>query len=272
MQERWPPGRRCAVGLSFDFDAETIWFRTLRQPFLGPMSRGEYGAREGVPRILQMLQRYDLKATFFVPGWTADKYPHLVEQMHAAGHEIGHHGYEHEYVVNKGREVELEVLSKGIESLQRITGAVPKGYRAPAGNAGPHTLELLLDHGFTYDSSLVGGDEPYWIDTPETGRPLLEVPFSWEMTDTSHFLFNYHPYYTGMSSQNKVYEIWQAECDGAFDDEGFVSIVMHPQVIGRRSRMAMLERLIRHLLERREVWFATHLEVAEAWLARDATP
>ena len=88
------------------------------------------------------------------------------------------------------------------------------------------------------------------------------------MTDTPHFLFNYHPYYTGMSSQNKVYEIWQAECDGAFDDGGFVSIVMHPQVIGRRSRMAMLERLIRHLRERDGVWFATHLEVAEAWLAQ----
>ena len=116
-------------------------------------------------------------------------------------------------MVNKGREVELEVLSKGIESLRRITGAVPKGYRAPAGNAGPHTLELLLDHGFTYDSSLVGGDEPYWIKHARNRpRPLLEVPFSWEMTDTSHFLFNYHPYYTGMSSQNKVYEIWQAEC------------------------------------------------------------
>ena len=137
MQGRWPSGKRYAVGLSFDFDAETIWFRTLRQPFLGQMSRGEYGAREGVPRILELLRRYDLKATFYVPGWTADKYPHLVEQMHAAGHEIGHHGYEHEYVVNKGREVELEVLSKGIESLQRITGAVPKGYRAPGGNAGP---------------------------------------------------------------------------------------------------------------------------------------
>ena len=87
MHGRWPPGKRCAVGLSFDFDAETIWFRTLRQPFAGQMSRGEYGAREGVPRILDLLQRYDLKASFFVPGWTADKYPQLVERMHAAGHE-----------------------------------------------------------------------------------------------------------------------------------------------------------------------------------------
>ena len=169
MHGRWPPGKRCAVGLSFDFDAETIWFRTLRQPFAGQMSRGEYGAREGVPRILDLLQRYDLKASFFVPGWTADKYPQLVERMHAAGHEIGHHGYEHEYVVDKGAEIELEVLSKGIESLRRLTGAVPKGYRAPAGNLGPHTLESLPDHGFTYDSSLVGGDEPYWIQHARDG-------------------------------------------------------------------------------------------------------
>jgi peptidoglycan/xylan/chitin deacetylase (PgdA/CDA1 family) len=112
----------------------------------------------------------------------------------------------------------------------------------------------------------VGDDNPYWITTPQTGRRLLEVPYSWEMTDTPHFLFSYHPYYTGMSSQNKVYEIWEAEFDGAYADSGFLCIVMHPQVIGRRSRMAMLERLIQHMLRHDGVWFATHLEVAQAWM------
>lgn len=262
----WPGGKRCAVGLSFDFDAETIWFRTLKQPYPGQMSRGEYGARAGVPRILQLLRKYGLKATFFVPGWSADKYPHLVEQMCADGHEIGHHGYEHEYVVNKGHDVELEVLLRGSDSLKRITGSVPKGYRSPAGNTGPYTLDLLLDHGFVYDSSLVGDDNPYWMTTPQTGRRFLEVPYSWEMTDTPHFLFSYQPYYTGMSSQNKVYEIWEAEFDGAYADQGFLCIVMHPQVIGKRSRMAMLERLIQYILRHDGVWFATHLEVAQAWM------
>ena len=267
----WPEDNRCAVSLSFDFDAETLWFRTMRQPYPGQMSRGEYGARAGVPRILELLRKYNLKATFFVPGWTADTYPHLVEQMYAAGHEIGHHGYEHEYVVNKGREVEEEVLHKGIDSLQRITGEVPKGYRSPAGNTGAHTLDLLLDHGFAYDSSLVGDDKPYWVATPQSGRRLLEVPYSWEMTDTAHFLFSYVPYYTGMSSQNKVYEIWQAEFDGAYADGGFLCIVMHPQVIGRRSRMAMLEQLIQHMLRHEGVWFATHLEVAQAWISQSSS-
>ena len=178
----WPDGKRCAVGLSFDFDAETIWFRTMKQPYPGQMSRGEYGARAGVPRILTLLHTYDLKATFFVPGWTVDTYPHLVEQMYAAGHELGHHGYEHEYVVNKGRDVELAVLHKGIESLRRITGEVPQGYRSPAGNTGPHTFDLLLDHGFVYASSLVGDDAPYWLPTALDGRRTLEVPYSWEMT------------------------------------------------------------------------------------------
>src|SRR5512141_3227415 len=124
----WPGSARCAVALSFDFDAETMWVRTMKQPFPGPMSRGEYGARAGVPRILRLLDKYRIPATFFVPGWTADKYPNLIEQMHARGHEIAHHGYEHEYVVNKGRDVELEVLLKGTESLRRITGESPKGY------------------------------------------------------------------------------------------------------------------------------------------------
>jgi peptidoglycan/xylan/chitin deacetylase (PgdA/CDA1 family) len=268
----WPDGKRCAVGLSFDFDAETLWFRTMKQPYPGQMSRGEYGARAGVPRILALLKKYQLKATFFVPGWTADKYPQLIEQMCTDGHELGHHGYEHEYVVNKGREVELEVLHKGIDSLQRLTGEVPKGYRSPAGNTGPHTFDLLLDHGFVYDSSLVGDDQPYWLTAPHSGRPLLEVPYSWEMTDTPHFLFSYVPYYTGMSSQNKVYEIWEAEFTGAYADGGFLCIVMHPQVIGRRSRMAMLERLIQYMLRHDGVWFATHLAIAEAWRAAHPAP
>lgn len=261
----WPNDQRCAVGLSFDFDAETLWFRTMRQPFPGQMSRGEYGARVGVPRILALLEKYDLKATFFVPGWSADKYPHLVEQMVAGGHEIGHHGYEHEFVGNKGREAELDVLLKGTESLQRITGHAPVGYRSPAGNTGPHTLDLLLDHGFRYDSSLVGDDNPYWLTTPQSGRQLLEVPYSWEMDDAAHFFFSFSPYYAGMSSQHKVYEIWEAEFDGAYADRGFLGIVMHPQIIGRRSRMAMLERLIQHIRRHAGVWFATHAEVAEAW-------
>ena len=263
----WPEGKRCAVSLSFDFDAETMWFRTMKQPWPGQMSRGEYGARAGVPRILELLKRYDIKATFFVPGWTADKYTDLVARMYDEGHEIAHHGYEHEYVVNKGREVEKEVLEKGIESLSRITGESPRGYRSPAGNTGPYTLDLLLDYGFVYDSSLVGHDEPYWLNAPESGRGLLEVPYSWEMTDTPHFLFSYVPYYTGMSSHNKVYEIWEAEFDGAYADEGYLPVVMHPQIIGKRSRMAMLERLILHILEHEGVWFATCLDVARAWQA-----
>lgn len=263
----WPGGKRCAVALSFDFDAETLWFRTMKQPFPGQMSRGEYGARAGMPRILALLKQYEINATFFVPGWTADTYPQLIETVYADGHEIGHHGYEHEYVVNKGRDVELAVLQQGIESLKRLTGDVPKGYRSPAGNTGPHTFDLLLDHGFVYDSSLVGDDQPYWVTAGQSGRPLLEVPYSWEMTDTPHFLFSYVPYYAGMSSQEKVYEIWHAEFAGAYQEQGFLCIVMHPQVIGRRSRMAMLERLIQCMRQHDDVWFATHLDVAQAWQA-----
>lgn len=260
----WPEGKRCAVGLSFDFDAETLWFRTLKQADAMPMSRGAYGARVGVPRILQFLKQYALPATFFVPGWTADRYPHLVEQMAKDGHELGHHGYEHEYVVNKPREVEEQILVRGIESLRRITGVVPRGYRAPAGNVGPNTFPLLLQYNFLYDSTLMADELPYWVEVEGVGR-LVEVPFAWELTDTPHFLFSYVPYYVGMSSQEKVYEIWAAEFQGAYADGGFYSLVMHPQIMGRRHRMQMLERLVRRMLEKGDVWFATHKQVAEAF-------
>lgn len=265
--EVWPEGKRCAVGLSFDFDAETLWFRTLKQSDSMPMSRGAYGARVGVPRILRLLKEYGVPATFFVPGWTADKYPDLVEQMVRDGHEIGHHGYEHEYVVNKPREVEEEILERGIESLRRITGVVPRGYRAPAGNVGPNTFGLLLAHNFLYDSTLMADELPYWVEVEGSGR-LVEIPIAWELTDTPHFLFSYVPYYVGMSSQEKVYEIWEAEFEGAYAEGGFFNLVMHPQIIGRRHRMQMLERLVRRMLEKGDVWFATHAQVAETFARR----
>lgn len=264
----WPNNCRCAVGFSFDFDAESLWLGSFRQEHPVILSRGEYGARVGIGRILNLLNKYDLKATFFVPGLTAEMHPDKVEAIHAAGHEIGHHGYRHENTHHLDLENEQAILDKGIECLKKITGQVPKGYRTPAGLPGPNTFRLLVDLDFIYDSSMMAQDEPYLYTVEGRGRQLLEIPFHWELDDFPHFAFNTRPYYSGLSAPSKVYEIWADEFDVCYQEGGYFGLTMHPQVMGKRHRMKLLEKLILHMLDYPGVWFAQHIEIANWWLRK----
>ncbi|MCA9998030.1 MAG: polysaccharide deacetylase family protein, partial [Anaerolineales bacterium] len=144
---------RCTVLLTFDFDAESSKeARGLISPT--PISQGQYGARVGVPRILKLLARYNIHATFFVPGVTVERYPDIIEQMLAGGHEIGHHGYTHISPLKLSYEEEREQLAKGMDALQRVAGIRPKGYRSPAWDLSNHSIELFKEFGFAYESSL----------------------------------------------------------------------------------------------------------------------
>jgi len=261
----WKDGAKCAVALGFDIDAETLWLGPFKMDDPGHMSIGEYGPHVGVPRIVDMLDRYGIKATFFIPGWTAEHYPEMVGELHEKGHEIGHHGYLHENVMRRNREQEEEILQKGIEILQGITGEKPVGYRSPAGGHSQHTLRFLMDYGFIYDSSLVGSDEPYYLEVQDTGEKTLELPLSWELDDAPHFLFSFVPYHTGMSAPSKVSEIWRDEFDWCYGEDGYYNLVCHPQIIGRRHRMKLLEDTVRYISGHPGVWFATHREIAEFW-------
>jgi peptidoglycan/xylan/chitin deacetylase (PgdA/CDA1 family) len=266
----WGEGVRCVVALSFDVDAETIWMTNFRQPTPGPLSRGEYGPRVGVPRILKLLDTYEIKASFFIPGWTAEHYPHVVESIYAKSHEIGHHGYLHELAHRLEEGEERRVLELGTACLRQITGEVPRGYRSPAGNLSPNTLRLLSEYGFTYDSSLTADDWPYFLTIDGRQTRLVELPWSWELDDAPHFLFSFYPYHTGLAAPSKVFEIWASEFDIAYEEGGLYSLVMHPQVIGRRHRMRMLEELIRHMRARPGVSFARHIDIAQLWLQNHA--
>ncbi len=258
----WKDNKRCAVGLSFDFDAESLWMGNYRYDYPAVLARGEYGARAGLPRILKILGRHDVKATFFVPGYTAEKYPHLIKQIHEQGHELGHHGYLHE---NPGKclpDEEREIIQKGIDRLKDITGYAPVGYRIPSGVHSPQTLELLLEFGFQYESSMVADDTPYMLDVGDGGAKMLEIPFSWELDDAPHFLFRQKPYQTGMSSQSKVYEIWAAEFEVCYQEGGYYGLTCHPQVIGRRHRAQMYDKLLAFIKSFPDVWIATHIDIA----------
>lgn len=256
---------RLIVALTFDFDAESYWVGPAKMTSPSAISRGTYGAREGIPRILRLLKKYDLPATFFIPGYTAEQHPEEVRAIARAGHEIGHHGYLHEppNILNKKQEEAM--LRKGTEVLEKVTGKRPLGFRSPSAELSPNTLSLLIERRFIYDSSMMASDRPYWVSDPKSKRKIVEIPISVELTDTPHFMFLYHPIVLpGLSSPTKVEEIWRGDFDGLYAEgtDAVLNLTCHPQIIGRPHRIQMLERFLRYMLEHEGVWFARMQEIA----------
>lgn len=263
------------VCLTFDFDALSVWLggRPLVTPAM--LSRGEYGARVGMPRILKLLAAYDIPATFFVPGHTAESFPHAVEGILAAGHEVAHHGYGHEDPSSQSPAEERRSLERGLAVLERFMGHPPLGYRSPSWDYSDATLSLLVEYGFLYDSSLFAGDfQPYHprlgdrvgVDEPlQVGQEvnLWEFPVDFCLDDWPHFTFSFDPLRVGLSAPSKVFEIWAGEFDYMVEHEegGVFTLTMHPQVIGRGHRMALLERFIQHV-SKHSVRFARMGDVA----------
>jgi peptidoglycan/xylan/chitin deacetylase (PgdA/CDA1 family) len=281
-------GERATVCLTFDFDAISIWVGPMGATSPSMISRGEFGP-VGVERLLTLLGREGIEATFFVPGHTADTYPDAVRAIVAAGHEIGHHGYLHENpVALESAAREREVLERGLEALARVAGVRPVGYRSPSWDNSPRTVELLLEYGFSYESSLMGKDfEPYWCRVGDVVDPdgpyrfglevdLVELPVSWLLDDFPHFEYvrlanRVSP---GLAAASKVEEIWREEFDWMYREVagGVYTLTMHPQVIGRGHRLLMLERLIAYFAGHDGVRFATLAEAAEAFRATDPGP
>jgi peptidoglycan/xylan/chitin deacetylase (PgdA/CDA1 family) len=254
---------RHIVCLTFDFDVMTGFIaRGMTTPT--PISRGEFGL-VAIPRILGLLRRYEIRATFFVPGVVIDMYPAACEQIVAAGHEIGHHGYTHVPPASLSREREEDGLVRGNESIQRVCGKPARGYRSPSWDLSPHTVELLLQHGFVYESSMMGDDyTPYYARQGDQIRleeacvwgastPLIEMPISWSLDDYPHFEFvrTQSTVLPGLMNAHSVLQNWVDDFVYMQQilDWGVLTYTMHPYVIGRGHRMIMLERLIERLRE-----------------------
>ena len=265
----WKGRYQCAVTLSVDFDAETLWSGTFKQLTPSPMSRGDYDIRAGLPRILALLDRHELPATFMVPGQVAGDHPRECAEIAARGvHDVGYHGYHHESVLDIPVEEERELMKRGIAKLEETFGKTPRGNRSPPFALGPNTADLLEEFGFAYDSSLFGHDEPYRPRVPAVSgrlRDFVELPVSWELDDAPYFLFSFFPYMSGLSTPSQVLEIWKAEFEGSYRAGGCFLLVVHPFCIGRHPRIAMLDELITYMKGFPNVWFAHHLDVAEEW-------
>ena len=248
MSGMWPGDTRCVAVLGFDIDGQAgaIYGRPENAELPGVMSMREYGPAVATRRILDLLDRYGLKSTFFIPAFVAETHEDLVREIVDRGHEVGHHGYMHEPPATLTRDQEARMLDRATAVLERLTGVRPKGYRSPLWDLSPHSIDLLIARGFEYDSSLFGDDAPYWVESG-AGK-IVEIPVHWELDDYPFFEFSPS---TGVvpvaASPDQAFEVWSAAFDGVYRLKRSFVLAMHPFVIGRPGRLRMLERLIRYI-------------------------
>ncbi|HEX5589023.1 MAG TPA: polysaccharide deacetylase [Candidatus Limnocylindrales bacterium] len=268
---RWPDGVRAAATFTFDLDAEAAMLADHPETaaYLDVMAHQRYGPRTAVPRLLRLLDRRGVRATFFIPGWVAEQWPAAARTIRDAGHEIAHHGYLHESVRGMDAAAEERALVRGLEALDAVLGVRPVGYRAPSWDLNWGTPALLAGHGFTYSSNLMDADHPYRLAVgPEPGAAtLVELPVHWGLDDWEPY--NYLPGITGTGailSPSAVLERWTLELEALAAEGGLFNLTNHPFVSGRASRAVALEELIRRAQAIDGVWVATCGEIA-AWTA-----
>jgi peptidoglycan/xylan/chitin deacetylase (PgdA/CDA1 family) len=266
----WQSGARCAVALSFDSDHDTNELRDGGQS-IGRMSQGQYGNRQGVPRILAILKSANVKATFFVPAVSALLYPDEQRQVIAEGHEIGIHGWIHERNSELPADAERELQMRSADTLEEICRVRPVGIRTPSWDFSPQTLAITKEMGLLYDSSLMADVDCYELvmDGADTG--VVELPVEWIRDDAVYFNMNRFAALRPYTPPADVYDIFKREFDAAYRERGIFQLTMHPHVIGYRSRIWILEELIRYMRGHEGVWFATHADIVRYAKANSGT-
>jgi peptidoglycan/xylan/chitin deacetylase (PgdA/CDA1 family) len=260
----WPQGKRAAAAFTFDVDAESavLFAAPGSEHRAGVMSHQAYGPLTGVPRLLRVLDRHGVRSTFFVPGYTAHRYPALVRDIAAAGHEIAHHGYLHESLAGVDPTTEASYLDRGLQALEEVAGIRPVGYRAPMWEPTYATPGLLADRGFLYDSTLMDSDHPYELAV-DGGRSVVEIPIQWALDDWEQYCFIPDVSGSGLiESPLKAVELWRLEFEALRDDGGCFVLTNHPFLSGRPSRAAALESLIEDVVADPAVWVASLEEIA----------
>ena len=264
--------------LSFDFDGPSLWMMR-KMATAAPISRGEFGA-VAVPRILRLLAERSLPATFFIPGHTIETYPDVCRMVVDAGCEVGLHGYAHEMNALQSEPDERSAMARSIELVDELTGSYPVGYRAPAGDLTNQTIELLIENGILYDTSLMGHDyAPYRVRVGDEFPPdsaaqwgdessLIEIPWSWTNDDYPYLefvAFRKAGIMPGLARPEDMFANWFGDVQWMVRelDGGVITFVFHPQVIGRGHRLLALERFLDDVSDL-GVQFDTMADVAQA--------
>ena len=264
----WPGGARCAVALSFDSDHETNDLRDGGKS-IGRLAWGQYGNRGGVPRIENLLARCGVKATFYVPAVTALIHPDEQRRIVAEGHEIGIHGWIHELNSVLPYEAERDLMLRSADTLEKISGVRPVGIRTPSWDFSWNTLAIAAEMGLLYDSSLMSDEDCYELLLDGKPCGVVELPVEWVRDDAVYFMMNRFLALRPYTPPADVFDIFRREFEAAYEAGGLFQLTMHPHVIGYRSRIWIIEELIRLARARPGVWFGTHAEVA-GWAKQHA--
>lgn len=247
--------------MTFDLDGESGWLcdDTMYRRRLTTMSEGRYGAVRGTGRILDLLAKHEMRATFFIPGTTIDRYPDVVKGVADAGHEIAHHGHEHlrNHVVS--HETQREEILRALDSFERHGLQRPVGYRSPAWEMTPESFDILIQEGFLYDSSCMGDDRPYLERVGD--RDMLELPVHWSLDDWPRFGWSIDGG-GNMGDPAEMYRSWKAEYENARNENRTAIYTMHPEVTGRPYRLHELDRLMHHIRAEGQSWVAPLSDIA----------
>ncbi|MDF2092683.1 polysaccharide deacetylase [Knoellia sp. 3-2P3] len=279
----WPGGRAAAAAFTFDVDAESavLWGSPGSADRMSVMSHQAYGPLVGVPRLLGLLERHRIRSTFFVPGYTAHRYPGVVKDIVAAGHEVAHHGYLHEQPTAVSAAEEAANLDRGLQALEEVAGVRPVGYRAPMWDLSWRSPGLLAERVFLYDSSLMDADVPYELaagpgagsSSPSGQASLVEIPIQWALDDWEQFCFLPDISGSGLiETPRKARELWQDEFEALRDVGGCWVLTNHPFLTGRPSRARQLDELMAHVISCADVWTASLEEIARHVRSLGLTP
>nr|WP_309402146.1 polysaccharide deacetylase [Aminobacter niigataensis]WMD00084.1 polysaccharide deacetylase [Aminobacter niigataensis] len=266
---QWPAGKLCAAMITVDMDGESgiLFSNPEAADHLDVMAQMAYGERTGVPRLLRIFKQRGIRATFFIPGFVADRWPDAVREVIDAGHEVAHHGYLHEYLTQvPGDAAEEQILMRGIDALERLTKKRPLGYRAPGFKMRHSTPALLAKHGFLYDSSLQDTDIPYrlLVDGEAGARSIIEIPVQWQLDDWLYYMAlpSLRPG-IALRDPKEVVNIWADEAQALKAEGGVFNLTLHPFCSGRAARAQGIDDLIGRLMDSDEVWLTTGTELAE---------
>ena len=255
----WPNGAKVAVLLSFDVDNETIaWWEG--EPTISELSRGEYGSRVALKRIVNLLEKQNVPASFFIPALSLHLSPQMADEIkRLPRHEFAVHGWIHERNTQVPPDKEREMIVNAHKKLTDMTGEPIVGYRAPSWNFSPVTPQIIQDMKFIYESSMMSDDRPYELVIGGKPTGIVELPVEWILDDAPLL----DPRGDRYTAPRDWLQVQKDEFDVAFEEGTIFLLTMHPHYIGHRSRIVVLEELIKHIKSKGKVWFATHREAAE---------